>query len=84
MEIDKRLGGNWSLQENELDDLSYYLYVKKHRNNGFLFDQYLFTWTYKANMGHSKYYNDALLILRKEKIRKLINKIYENKKRICK
>lgn len=78
MEIDKTIGGIWDDNLTRLDDIAYYLYIKyrKEKNVVVSHSAQLLFCSLKSFM-YNRYYDDALLIMRNEKILKLKTKIYE-------
>lgn len=77
MIIDKTIGGEWLVdhRSTELDNAAYYIYIKDRIKNNYPVkpdSQYLFK-VFKR-ISYSKYYDDVILILRKEKIDKILSR----------
>ena len=80
MEIDKSKG-TWTDNANMLDDIAYKLYVDmvlKHsidyNQNYIIFEQSDIIYSHINNNAYSGYYNNAKIIIRKEKIEKILNR----------
>jgi len=80
MIIDKSVGFWWLVGNcSYLQDIAYYLYIKDFDNYFHIskpISQYVFIMqhSYEKNTGYiSQYYQQALSIIRKEKLEKLIN-----------
>ena len=81
MNFNKEIG-DWCEYTSELDNYAYYLYIKYENGLGgdtFLFKQHYIMEMYNENNSYVDFYKKARDILRKEKIKNIINDIkYEN------
>lgn len=77
MKFDKSIGtGYWNVKDSTLlDDVAFSLLCEKIKmNNGNYINQAFFM-NYKAGFPYNKYYEEAKLILRKEKIKNVSNRV---------
>ena len=76
MEIDKlKYRGIWCDNSTELDDLSYYLYIKRKEKISGVFPNAHQVSFIKYKMIHfQKHYEEAKVLLRKQKIENILNR----------